>query len=85
MDQITDFTHGADKIDLSGIDANVTLSGIKAFSHVILAGTDLFTAPGQLQFDSVTGILYGNTESDAAPEFAIHLVGVTALMASNFA
>ena len=85
MDQITDFTHGADKIDLSGIDANVALSGIQAFSHVILAGTDSFTAPGQLQFDSSTGILYGNTDSDAAPEFAIQLLGVATLMASDFA
>ena len=85
MDKITDFTHGEDKIDLSGIDANVTLSGIQAFNHLmILAGTDSFTAPGQLQFDSLTGILYGNNDSDAAPEFAVQLMGVTALVESDF-
>ena len=84
MDQILDFTHGSDKIDLSGIDVNVTLAGIQAFSHVILAGTDSFTAPGQLQFDSSTGILYGNTDSDATPEFAIQLLGVSTLVESDF-
>jgi YD repeat-containing protein len=84
MDQIVDFTHGTDKIDLTGIDANGNLSGIQAFSHVILAGTDSFTVPGQLQFDSLTGILYGNTDSDAAPEIAIQLMGVTSLVESDF-
>ena len=83
MDKITDFTHGEDKIDLTGIDANGNLSGIQAFSHVILAGTDSFTAPGQLQFDSATGILYGNTDSDLQPEFSIQLLGVTSLAASD--
>ncbi len=44
-------------------------------------GLQAFTAAGQLML--VDGILYGNTDSDAAPEFALELVGVAALTAAD--
>src|SRR4029453_6114653 len=34
LDQISDFTQGQDKIDLSGIDANPTLDGDQAFTFI---------------------------------------------------
>ena len=83
-DVIKDFTVGEDIIDLSGIDANTTIAGDQAFSStIILSSTAPFTAPGQLRFDRVHGVIYGNTDSDSAPEFAIQLLGVTALHASD--
>ncbi|TLU83214.1 MAG: hypothetical protein FDX30_09175 [Chlorobium sp.] len=83
MDLITDFTPGQDIIDLSAIDANSGLRGDQAFSGTILSGSAPFTSAGQLRFDSATGILYGNTDSDADPEFAIKLSGVSSIRASD--
>lgn len=79
-DVITDFKRGSDKIDISGIDANTTTNTNEAFNFV-LNGTKTFTAAGQLNF--VDGILYGNTDSDIEPEFAIQIVGVTYLASSD--
>ena len=83
-DVIKDFTAGQDLIDLSGIDADTTKAGDQAFSSTfILSSTAPFKTPGQLRFDWVHGVIYGNTDSDSAPEFAIQLLGVTALHASD--
>ncbi|MCX6178336.1 MAG: M10 family metallopeptidase C-terminal domain-containing protein [Chlorobiales bacterium] len=84
MDVITDFVSGKDKIDLSGIDANIKVSGNQAFSSFQFGiGPHSFTAPGQLWFDTANGILYGNTNSDPLPEFAITLTGLHSLSASD--
>jgi len=42
-----------------------------------------FATAGDLYFDTVAHLLYGNTDSDAAAEFAIQLVGVTTLTAAD--
>jgi hypothetical protein len=47
----------------------------------VLSGAKTFTAAGQLNF--VDGVLYGNTDSDIEPEFAIQIVGVTYLASSD--
>ncbi|NGZ59502.1 MAG: hypothetical protein CV081_03225 [Nitrospira sp. LK265] len=60
-----------DKIDLTTIDANTTVSGNQAF---IWGGP--FTA-GHLQYAG--GVLSGNTDADAAAEFQIQLLGAPAL------
>jgi len=73
-DVISDFVRGQDRIDLSTIDANTTRAGDNAFTRVI-ASTAGFTAPGQLKMSG--GVLYGNTDADNAPEFAIALTGIT--------
>ena len=75
-DTIRDFVRGADRIDLSGIDANGAIATNQAFTGFIRATAD-FTRAGQLKF--VDGVLFGNTDGDAAAEFAIVLTGVTAL------
>lgn len=80
-DVITDFTRGQDKIDLSTIDANSALSGNQAFKTLI-ASTSSFSAAGQLRLSN--GVLYGNVDADSAAEFAISLVGITALGTSDF-
>ncbi|MCD6078165.1 MAG: hypothetical protein K0R89_2103 [Ramlibacter sp.] len=81
VDLIIDFVRGQDKIDLSGIDANVAAVGNQAFNGLIKAGVE-FTRAGQLRF--VDGVLMGNTDTDAAAEFAIVLNGVTALNVADF-
>ena len=62
-DVITDFHPGQDKIALPSSDA---------FSVLLPAHRD-FDAPGQLRYDARSGILSGNTDADATPEFEILL------------
>jgi RTX calcium-binding nonapeptide repeat (4 copies) len=83
MDTITDFKHAqGDKIDLSAIDSNANVAGNQAFSlEKAFSTTD---ATGQLYFDAKTHILYGSTDADSAPEFAITLSGVSTLVAADF-
>jgi Ca2+-binding RTX toxin-like protein len=82
-DIITDFKHAqGDKIDLSAIDANSVLAGDQAFI-LISAATFSANATGQLRFDPKTSTLYGSTNSDASPEFAIVLSGVKSLVAGD--
>lgn len=71
-DTIHDFKKGEDKIDLSGIDANVHVGEDQAFT-ALLTRKQKFTEAGQLRYDAKKGILYGNTDSDKAAEFVIHL------------
>ncbi|NMG32325.1 M10 family metallopeptidase C-terminal domain-containing protein [Aromatoleum evansii] len=75
-DRITDFTIGEDLLDLSRIDANLLTAGDDAFDATFVAAGTAFYAPGQLQFAG--GILYGNVDADAKPEFAIN-IGFVAL------
>ena len=82
MDTITDFKHTqGDKIDLSAIDSNANLAGDQGFSLVNTFSAD---ATGQLYFDAKTHILYGSTDADSAPEFAITLNGVNTLTPADF-
>lgn len=79
-DTISDFVHGQDHIDLSTLDADTATAGNDAFSSLIGAAST-FTTPGQLRFAG--GILYGNTDLDAAAEFSIKLAGVSQLVLSD--
>ena len=77
-DTITDFKHSeGDKLDLSTVDGNQTFT----FIGTIAFDSD---AAGQLRLDPKTGILYGSTNSDSAPEFSILLSGVKSLVAEDF-
>jgi Ca2+-binding RTX toxin-like protein len=82
-DTITDFKHAqGDKIDLSAIDANSVLAGNQSFTY-IAAKAFIADATGQLRFDAKTSTLYGSTNADAAPEFAIVISGVKNLVAAD--
>ncbi|WBV42797.1 M10 family metallopeptidase C-terminal domain-containing protein [Pseudoroseomonas cervicalis] len=78
---ITDFNAApyADQLDLSGIDANLTVGGDQAFT-LNLSGS--FTGPGQLIF--ADGVLSGNVDADLGADFQIALPGVASLAAWNF-
>ena len=84
-DVITDFVRGQDKIDLSGLDANQATSINDAFSAPTVGGpfSGVFANAGELYFDQVARVLYGNTDADAAAEFAIALTGVNTLTAND--
>jgi Ca2+-binding RTX toxin-like protein len=78
-DTISDFLSG-DRIDLSLLDANTGAAGNNAFSGTLVSD---FTAAGQLKL--VSGVLYGNTDSNlSTAEFAINLTHVSALSAHDF-
>lgn len=87
-DVISDFTPGFDRVDLSTIDANAaTAATNEAFTFI---GTAAFSgnATGQLrvEFNASTGhaVVYGSTDADTAPEFAIALLNTSSLSAANF-
>jgi Ca2+-binding RTX toxin-like protein len=80
-DIITDFTRGADKIDLSTLDANSATLVNDAFTSVI-GSTAAFSAAGQLKVAG--GVLYGNTDADGAAEFAIQIIGTNSLTTADF-
>ncbi|WP_085725525.1 S-layer family protein [Pseudomonas sp. R37(2017)] len=79
-DIITDFTRGADKIDLSTLDANTATATNEAFASII-GSTAAFSAAGQLKFAG--GVLYGNTDADSAAEFAIQVVGIGSITTAD--
>ncbi|GAB6139310.1 hypothetical protein JCM14076_00390 [Methylosoma difficile] len=84
-DIINGFEIGLDKIDLSEMDANDQATGKQTFSALVSGGTfsGVFANPGDLYFDGVAHILYGNTDSDAAAEFAIKLSGISSLSSTD--
>jgi Ca2+-binding RTX toxin-like protein len=81
-DLIQSFVRGQDRIDLSGIDANASLTGNQAFTGTLIGATTTFTVAGQLRFSN--GYLYGNTDTDSSAEFVIQITGVTSLASSDF-
>ncbi len=90
-DRISDFTHLADRINLSFIDANSAVSGDDDF---IWRGTFAFTAGanGQVRFQRFdnTGtandrtIIFGDIDSDNKAEFQIELKGLISLTRDDF-
>lgn len=88
LDEIFNFQNiaagGVDKINLSEIDANTTVSGNQAFQFVGTAG---FTQPGGevrlANFDGATLVMVDN-DGDSAAEMVFLLHGVTGLVAGDF-
>ena len=80
-DIISDFVRGADKIDLSTLDANTATATNEAFTSII-GSTAAFSAAGQLKV--LGGVLYGNTDADSAAEFAIQILGFNSATTADF-
>ncbi len=80
-DVISSFVRGQDKIDLSTLDANTATAANDAFNGTLIGSAVSFTVAGQLKL--ISGVLYGNTDTDATAEFAIQLTGVTALSVTD--
>ncbi|WP_119392848.1 calcium-binding protein [Taklimakanibacter lacteus] len=84
-DLITDFSRAqGDKIDLSGIDANVNLAGNQAF---VFIGDDGFNdVAGELHYghDDGNTIISGDTDGDGNSDFRIEVAGIFDPIASDF-
>jgi serralysin len=83
-DTIADFEHGADSIDLRGIDANSLLNGNQAFAFKGFVGS--YTDAAQIRAAYVSGntVLYLNTDADMSTESVIVLTGIHLLSADDF-
>jgi Ca2+-binding RTX toxin-like protein len=81
-DRITDFASG-DKIDLSAVDANVTLASDQAFSFI---GTGAFThSAGELRYEQIAGNTYvsGDPNGDGFADFMIKLDGLHSVQGTD--
>lgn len=82
-DTITDFKQGVDRIDFSQFWQS-------HLEHLEFIGSQAFgpRAAGQLRYEQAEGgsgvMLYGSYDADAAAEFAVQLLGVSSLLASDF-
>jgi len=84
LDKITDFNHSqGDKIDLSGIDADVGSVGDSAFTFGAKPSDATVSAAGKLWFDADTNTLSGSIDFDLDAEFSIQLIGVTVFDATD--
>jgi Ca2+-binding RTX toxin-like protein len=85
MDTIIDFSAAqGDKIDLSAVDANARSDNTNEVFTFI--GTNPFhNTAGELRYSVSNGdlTLFGDTNGDGQADFAIKLLGVTSLSASN--
>ncbi len=88
-DVITDFSVGADTINLSGIDANTGLAGNQAFDFL---GTGRFLGAGSLVFrkfdyegtEKDRTLVYIDNDGDFLVDFHIELTGLKTLTADDF-
>jgi uncharacterized delta-60 repeat protein len=85
-DVITDFNASQkDKINVSAIDADTAADGKQSF--VLTQGgafSGSFSKVGELFFDSIDHILYGNNDADLEADFSIQLSGVNSLTITDF-
>ena len=85
FDTLVDFSHAeADRIDVSGLDANTLLAGNQAFTFI---GAAAFTnAAGQLRY-ATNGpdlVVSGDLNGDDVADFSIAVDGVGSLVAGDF-
>lgn len=89
-DHILDFTPGADKIDLSRIDANSLVAGDQAFSVVFAYRNQPFSGTaGELMIENLGGaewLIRGDTDGNGVADLVILVTGPSTipLFASDF-
>ena len=85
-DVITDFTTGADHINLAAIDANSKVLGDQAFKLLALDGAAFTGVAGQLHFytPGTGAFVEGDINGDKVAGFQIHLNGLKTLTAADF-
>lgn len=79
-DEIGDFTHGQDRIDLSAIDA---VTGGRDNAFVFIGGA-AFTHAGQVRYDAVAGVVEACVTADGVAAFAVDIGAGQTLTASDF-
>jgi Ca2+-binding RTX toxin-like protein len=81
QDSITDLSTG-DKIDLSGIDADINQSGDQAFTFI---GSNPFSGTeGELRMDFPSASIRGDINGDGQADFSIGLTGGNAPTVADF-
>jgi Ca2+-binding RTX toxin-like protein len=82
-DLISDFAQGADKVDLSTIDAKISVAGNQAFKFI---GAAAFSAEGQVRATSAGGVttIEVNNSGTTGAEMTIDLTGTFTLLAGDF-
>jgi serralysin len=87
-DVITDFVQGQDKIDLSGIDANGSVSGNGVFKFLAGDDTSFDHSKGVIAWHTDTlhhqTVVQGDMNGDGIHDFEIALNGSIHLVASDF-
>jgi Ca2+-binding RTX toxin-like protein len=85
-DVITDFVHGADRIDLSVIDANAKVAGNQAFSFLAAKGAAFTGRAGQLHYvaSGANTLIEADTNGDGVADFQLFLIGSKILTGSDF-
>ena len=83
-DTVSDFVHGADKISLSGIDANTRVSGNQAFTFIGAQG--FHKVAGELKAYQASGNTYvaGDVNGDGYTDFTIKALGAHSFAATDF-
>ncbi len=84
-DLILDFKPGADKIDLSTIDADSVAAGNNAFTFLEGAGTAFASTPGQVHFffSGATTVVEMDVTGDGVADMQITLKGNVGLTGST--
>ncbi len=85
-DVIADFSKvsgNTDTIDISGLDANLDISGNQAFQWI---GTAAFTAAGQLRYQVIGGnsVIMANTGANLGTDYEIEVSGTPSLVGADF-
>lgn len=78
-DVIADFVHGTDLIDLSGIDANVTVFGNQGFAFIDAAAFS--GVAGQLRYAG--GVLSGDLDGNGSADIQIGLTGAPVITGAD--
>ena len=83
-DTVSDFVHGADRISLSGIDANTRVSGNQEFTFI--GAQSFHKVAGELKAYQSNGNTYvaGDVNGDGVADFTIKALGAHAFASADF-
>jgi len=85
-DRVTDFVQGSDLLDLAAVDPDAVAAGVQSFHFIGSAGFGASTGELRYTADLALGItrIEADTNGDGSADLAIDLVGVFALLATDF-
>ncbi|HLP80860.1 MAG TPA: M10 family metallopeptidase C-terminal domain-containing protein, partial [Nitrosomonas sp.] len=83
QDTIVGFVSGADRINLSVIDANTTNAAGTNDTFQFITGNEALTKPGQVRYDATTGLLEANVNGNSAADLQIQLAGAPSLLETD--